>query len=398
MIVLFRHELKYLVDEIYSFYRSNTSYISNDTAKYQVTDELDRTVKGEQDTKEGKAVGIRYFLHLGTEEINSLYSVSNILSNNANAHSSSAAWEAAGGGAVGTDHWWGESLFGYYTSMDKWVIERDVQMLTDAGIDFLAIDTTDGIYTEQLALLLEVLDKYDAQGFNVPKVTFTSDVATSVADLKTQYSHLWYSVETIGSISNMSTVHVAENVNGSMSSSAFYGNTTNHSRDYNGRKSSSDENAVLEGYNFIWEFENAIEDGADTILIENWNEWISERTTGTDSEPIVLKENADMAHSSDIQPMSGGYGDSYYMQLIQLVKEFKGNTAVNSNLNTVSDTESISIDIDGDFKQWNKVSTHYIDYTKEIGNRDAEGYRATQSNKMAAITVDKMNSRFNMFE
>ena len=382
---------QFLVNKIYSFYKADTSSVNNDTSKYQVTDELDRELA---DTKAqtGKAVGIRYFLHFGTGDTNKLYSVSDILKNNSNAYSSSEAWLAAGGGAVGTKHWWGKSLFGYYTSMDKWVVERDVQMLTDAGIDFLAIDTTDGVYTEQLKVLLEVLNKYYNQGFNVPKVTFTSDVTSAVSDLKNTYSHLWYTADTIDAIANMSTVHVAESMGEAMSSGAFYGDKTNHSRSYNGKKIIGEDGAILQGYNFEYEFEEALTNGADVILVENWNEWLAERATGTDAEPIVLNENADMENSSDIQPMDGGYGDDYYMQLIDCIKEFKGNSVINNKLNTAIVTESVDIDITGDLKQWNKVSTHYLDYTDEIGNRDAEGYDAANVGKQAVVAAGSLGT------
>ena len=385
---------QYLVDKIYSFYRPDTSSVSNDTATYQVTDELDREMTDTLATKSGKAVGIRYFLHFGTEESKALYSVSNILANDPLAHASSDAWEAAGGGVVGTKHWWGKSLFGYYTSLDKWVVERDVQMLTDAGVDFLAIDTEDGVYTEQLTLLLEVLDKYYDQGLNVPKVTFTSDVSSSVETFKSTYSHLWYTVDTISAISNMETVHAASSLGSAMSASAFYNDSINHQRDFNGRKHINETDSELQGYNFKWEFENAVQNGATTILVESWNEWLSERKASSNSsQPIVLEENADMANSSDFQPMEEGYGDSYYMQLIDCIKEFKGNTISNNKLNTAAGTESVTIDIDGDFKQWNRVSTHYLDYTDEIDDRDAEAYSDVEivKNNMLAFTINNIN-------
>ncbi len=139
---------EFLVGKICSFYRPDTSSVNNDTHVYTVTDELDREMYSSGAAKDEKAVGMRYFLHFGTEESNPLYSVSKILETNSTAYQSSDAWEAAGGGAVGTKHWWGEPLFGYYTSLDAWVMDRDVQMLTDAGIDFLAVDMSENVIYE----------------------------------------------------------------------------------------------------------------------------------------------------------------------------------------------------------------------------------------------------------
>ncbi len=49
---------------------------------------------------------------------------------------------ASGGGNVGEFHFCSEPLFGYYTSDDEWVFRKHVQMLTDASVDFIVIDTT----------------------------------------------------------------------------------------------------------------------------------------------------------------------------------------------------------------------------------------------------------------
>lgn len=382
---------RFLVGKISSFYRPDTSTVNNTTATYQVTDELERQMTSKE-AQNDKAVGIRYFLHFATEDSNPLYSVSEILAKNSNAYESSAAWINAGGGAVGADHWWGKPLFGYYSSMDEWVVERDVQMLTDAGIDFLAIDTTDDVvYTKQLELLLTVLDKYNKQGFEVPKVTFTSDVSEQVSELKKKYSHLWYK-DSINDIGNVYTIQVAESMEEAMSSSAFYGKAVNHGRTYSGKKHESGTDAELYGYHFEYQFNKAVSSGANTILVENWNEWLANRAEGTDKEPIVLKENASITYSSDIQPMEDGYGDDYYMQLVECIKEFKGNAVTNHKLNTASMPETVTIDIAGSFQQWNKVSTHYLDYTDEIGDRSSNGYSEanTEVNNMAEFELCNM--------
>lgn len=391
---------QFLTEKIVSFYRPDTSAINNDTSIYSATDELDREMTVAEKSK-NKKVGIRYFLHFGVGEDNKLYNVSNILSTNKEAATSDALWTAAGGGTIGTYHWWGEPLFGYYFSNDEWVMAKDVQMLTDAGIDFIAIDTTENkIYENQLVCLLKTLAKYKSQGFVVPKVAFTdtSKVTDAVNTFKakyTEYSDLWYETESVEDMSKY-TVHVAKNVAAAMSYSAFYGETGNHTRSFDGYSNSSDKNAVLEGYNFAYEFESAIKSGKNTIFIESWNEWISERKEAdNNSQPIVLENNADMNNSSDIQPMNGGYGDDYYMQMVDYIKQYKGKFVTNTNLNTASDTESVGIDINGSFNQWNKVSTHYQDYTSDIENRSAGGYSnegiTYTDNNMVAIKINRLN-------
>ena len=61
-------------------------------------------------------------------------------------------------------HHWGEPLFGYYTSDDEWVLRRHVEMLTDAGVDFLVFDTTNHTtYSAQALKLFKYLDVYKRQ-------------------------------------------------------------------------------------------------------------------------------------------------------------------------------------------------------------------------------------------
>lgn len=390
---------EFLLNKITSFYRPDTSANNNDTSNYTVTDELDRemTVAGK---KKNKTVGIRYFLHFGTGDSNQLYSVSNILATDSNAASSDAAWTAAGGGAVGTKHWWGEPLFGYYISTDAWVIDRDVQMLTDAGIDFIAVDTTDGFHETELTGLMNILSKYDKQGFVVPKVAFTdtTSIESELVAYKSahaEFDGLWYETASVTSITNKYTVKVADNVAAAMSASAFYGETGNHTRSFDGYTNSTDANAILEGYNFGFDFESAIKSGKNTIFIESWNEWIATRKEAANNQAIVLEENADINNSSDIQPMKDGYSDNYYMQMVNYIKQYKGKIITNTNLNTASTTENVGIDVNGDFNQWNKVSTHYLDYTSDIENRSAGGYTSDSvtyvDNHMAAIKINRLN-------
>lgn len=403
----------YLLGKIVAFYRPDTSVANNDTYLYTATDALDRLMANVGVSNTGKTVGIRYFLHMGAGS-NKLYSVSNILKANENAYLSSDAWLMAGGGAVGQEHWWGESLFGYYTSMDEWVVDKDVQMLTDAGVDFIAIDTADGtkVYEEQLALLLSVLTKYKAQGFNVPKVTFmaTGDAVNSALQSfynNDAYADLWYAKDgtTIKSVAELTvkSVPVARSYDGTaMSESAFYGDSYNHQRTYNGATNLTGDDASLLGYNFEYEFKNAMESNAGTVLVESWNEWISVRETATDSsKPIVLADNADLNNSSDIQPMKDGYGDSYYMQLVDCIKQYKGAKITNNRLNTASITEGVAMDMAADFQQWNKVSTHYLDYTQDILDRKAGGYEGQEvsvtSNTYAQISFDAMGENATKF-
>ena len=73
----------------------------------------------------------------------------------------------------GPNHW-GEPLFGYYRDTDPYIIRKHAVMLSAAGVDFLAFDTTNGSGTKKEAYrsLFEGLRLAKMDGIKVPQVTF----------------------------------------------------------------------------------------------------------------------------------------------------------------------------------------------------------------------------------
>jgi len=120
-------------------------------------------------------------------------------------------------------HHWGEPMFGYYLNTDEYVIRKHAQMLCDAGVDFLAFDTTNfknelvngehPMYFRKATILLcDTYLKIIAEGKPVPKLSFLcpfwecvvgrgepdSDcVETMYRDFytKPEYMPLWYMVD-----------------------------------------------------------------------------------------------------------------------------------------------------------------------------------------------------------
>ncbi len=61
----------------------------------------------------------------------------------------------------GQAHYWGEPLWGYYNSEDEWVIRKQLQMITLAGVDFLFFDATNAIiYKNVYMKVLAILEEY----------------------------------------------------------------------------------------------------------------------------------------------------------------------------------------------------------------------------------------------
>lgn len=120
-----------------------------------------------------KLVGVFYFLWQGQHGKDYLYDNSKIVAANPDAIKSEEDWIASGGGQVNDFHFWGEPLFGYYTSDDEWVFRKHVQMLTDAAVDFIVIDTTNAhTYSESAKKLIKVWYEYLLEGWNVPQIAF----------------------------------------------------------------------------------------------------------------------------------------------------------------------------------------------------------------------------------
>ncbi len=194
----------------YSLQAYNGSYSSVD-GTYGGVDDLGRYMTTDSDTtapRAGRYVGIFYFLWQGEHGTSGPYDNTKIVANNPSAINSESNWYAAGGGARGAHHFWGEPLFGYYTSSDTWVMRKHVQMLTDAGVDFICFDATNGYtYASRVKQLIGVWYEYLLQGYDVPKLVFYTNTNSGAtmnsiyndiynnASLKSQYprlSELWF--------------------------------------------------------------------------------------------------------------------------------------------------------------------------------------------------------------
>lgn len=415
---------------------------ANPTAYLTATDGLGRRVEAARQERPGRSVGIFYFLWVGASSWEGPFDVSKVKQKDPDAGRSSEAWRAAGGGEIGQRHWWGESLFGYFRCSDPWVVERDVQMLTDAGIDFLGVDFSNAtLYPKELQVLLQTLDKFYRQGFNVPRITFITKAKSGATAMwlyenyykkYPQYTHLWYSLQgkplmladrgdpavsdecrdyfywrwpqwpkepfrengfpwmdfsekqvlyggqTGPTVMSVSLAQHTGTL--AFSSGALYKSDKNRTRSWHDGANDHAPDAVLYGYNFDEQFAWALEQDPDIIFITGWNEWIATRQKVWPlrgeplPDPVILVDNCDINNSRDIQPMKGGYGDNYYMQMISWIRRYKGLSVVNRNLDTASSAVRTTIDINGPFSQWDTVTPFYLDYTGDVTPRSHVGW------------------------
>ena len=70
-------------------------------------------------------------------------------------------------------YYWGEPVYGFYTSYDFWVYKKQMELFASAGVDVLALDYTNaGItFSYPLKVLLDAMCEAKAEGINVPRLT-----------------------------------------------------------------------------------------------------------------------------------------------------------------------------------------------------------------------------------
>lgn len=133
------------------------------------------------------------------------------------------------------------------------------------------------------------------------------------------------------------------------------------------------------GLCFSEQWEEALRIDPPLVMVTGWNEWWAGRweTTGTqgklantinyaDKNGIIhyYVDNFNPEFSRDIEPMNGGFGDNYYYQMINYIRQFRG-------VRPIPKAEGQkSINISGDFAQWNSVWPEYYDTQYDTAQRD----------------------------
>ncbi len=415
-----------------------TETVADVNGSFACTDELGRSVMSANGESE-KLVGVFYFLWMGQHGKDFLCDNTKLVRDNPDAVLSEEAWMEAGGGKVSDFHFWGEPLFGYYSMDDEWVIRRHVQMLTDASVDFIVCDTTNAVtYTDAAKIMIKVFYEYYMKGFDVPKIAFYTNSASGRTmnrlydelyndeELLRKYpklSELWFTMDgkpmivgdkkddelrddvedyfrikasqwpnenkkkdgfpwmefdrslTLASvfrskgikIMNVSAAQHSDT--GAFSRTAWYGKNDRTRSWHDGRNDTS-EDAVLHGYNFSEQWEFAIKMDPDIIFVTGFNEWVAQRQIKTDETPVLFVDCVDENCSRDVEPSAGRLGDNYYLQMVDYIGKFKKCTSKTETEN------SVTIDIDGSFDQWNnsEITAVYRDFDGEIGDRNSVGF------------------------
>ncbi|MBO7504358.1 MAG: hypothetical protein J6U38_08320 [Clostridia bacterium] len=397
----------------------------------QATDNLGRKILNTVTMpaeREDKAVGIFYFLWLGEHGNKKLYDNS-IIEKVPGATDSVWDWMNSGGGDVHEWHFWGKPMYGYYFSSDEWIFRKHVQLLTDAGIDFLVFDTTNAsIYANNALKLMAILHEYRQQGYDTPQVAFytNSDSGRTMEKIyrevylaHPEYEDTWfyrdgkpliigYPYDAELSDEGREFFRIKES---QWPTDAFKKEDgfpwMEFSRLYTdlavygtkGRKevvnvSVAQHCTTIAFSNTAWyggndhsrSWHNGANDPDPDAYVYGYNlaeqfEWALK----VDPEMIFITgwnewvamrledsivrfcDNANANNSRDIEPMEGGYSDNYYMQMISFIRRYKGiPEGVPATVKT--------IDIEDGFSQWNDVESVYLDYEGDTPDREWYGY------------------------
>ena len=395
-------------------------------APWPATDALGRRMPMAEEVgppRKDRFVGIFYFLwhertpgtgHDGPPDI------SRILAKDPDAlrHAGSPLW-----GTVGSMHYWGEPLYGYYLSSDAWVLRRHAQLLADAGIDTLIFDATNAVtYRDVYHELCRVFSEIRKQGGRTPQIAFMlndkpGQTARQIYDDLYKpglYRDLWFiwqgkplmicDPKPLGpELRNFFTLRAAhwpftlvntpyawhweaaypqvygytddpnkpEEVNVSVAQNlrARDGRVTTMSggeargRSFHDGAEDGAPGAVDQGYNFAEQWRRALALDPPFVMVTGWNEWTAGRL-GPDG-PFVDGFNEEF--SRDVEPMKGGHGDNYYYQLVENVRRFKGVPPIPKA------SPPKSIDVAGPFSQWRDVGPEFRNDAGDAFPRDYDG-------------------------
>lgn len=414
-------------------------------ANLTAVDDYGRTITVADPTNaDKKYVGLFYFTWLGSQGMSGIYDVSKLedLGEDSPLYDTD---DTTGQSPTHQFHFMSEPLYGYYSMRDEWVIARHVELLTLADIDYILFDYTNSVtYNDVVTLILQTLDKFYQQGWDVPKVGFYTNTqsATTVRNIyntfytSSEYSHLWFrfdgddrpvivgvstanggaSDQTDGALSTSDSLYEffnfyeaqwpstgkvndekglpwlqwgtpVPNLNGNISVSVaqhssespyFSEQRPSSSRGYDG--SSVQEDWWL-GQNFEWQWDNALAyaeaDMVQNIFVTGWNEWTAIKyvtgdeqggagsTSGWTGRDVFFVDGYNAEYSRDIE-MGKEFGDSFYLQMVSNVRDFKTNEATKYRMATKT-IEDIS-----DLTQWNNVFVEYADFAGDAMARDGE--------------------------
>lgn len=374
--------------------------------------------------KKNKYVGIFYFLLHGQYNDKGVYDISASLKlNPANPKfGPETAW-----------HWWGQPEAGYYKSDDPWVIRRNLQLLTLAGVDILFLDTTNGdTYLPVVNKLCDISVQMRRVGIPTPYICFVTytksgETATNIYQqfyAQNRYSELWFRWQgkplILGKVEEVNdpTVRdffnwrfswawtnarndprnwqwidrtpqnygwdkdpsVPEQIPVSVASHPFDNNIgKSYQRGKPGKLNKLGTTSLTgQGVYFDEQWKRALEVNPSVVFVAGWNEWVAQR--------FVNRIDPAKQYKFMGRPMK--MGQSYFIDLYNEeynrdIEPMKGGYTDNYYYQLVANvrkfkglpapeaaTKARTIPIDGKFGEWNDVRPTFIDCRGDVAHRN----------------------------
>jgi len=337
-------------------------------------------------------------------------------------------------GPVHAFHHWGKPYFDYYVSNDRWIIRKHAQMLSDAGVDVVFFDVTNGLhYLPTVNIICEEYEAMRDNGSKTPQISFVLNgaAAQTLNTIYTQFyaaghhSELWFKWEgkplvlcpddvaipaiqksfftlryawfdsrgswfgdglnkwTWGDYYPQNTGKSAGYPKEQISVLPATHPTSNIGRSHNGQTQPLNPTAESSGAGtyFKLQAQRALEADPKIVFLTGWNEWIAMRFTNGAASSFVGKpigsgdtyfvDQYNHEYSRDLEPVDGGFGDNYYYYMTDFIRKYKGVKPVRA------DKESQVIAIDGAFDDWKQVKSVYTDDKGDIMARNHYGYGRT---------------------
>ena len=161
---------------------------------WDAVDGLGRILPGNDETgdvREDRYVGIFYWTwHCAHAKSTDPHNVTKILEQYPEALTDleHPAW-----GRLHAPHHWNEPIFGYYNTIDKWVLRKHAELLADAGVDVVIFDNTNGTFTwqESYTALLETFAEARADGVKTPQISFLLPLFGGSAETNIQLENIY---------------------------------------------------------------------------------------------------------------------------------------------------------------------------------------------------------------
>lgn len=395
---------------------------SNPGTPWPATDALDRTLPVGPATagpRPNRTVGIFYFLWHERALSEPAFTIAHLLAKDPDIlkKPDSPLW-----GPPRTQYYWGEPLYGYYNSMDPWVLRRHATLLADAGIDTVIFDTTNRkTYREVYLKIGEVWSQIRREGGRTPQFCFMvntkagetaeelfkdlyqpglypdlwfrwqgkplliCDPKMASSEVKkfftlrkahwpftqvnTQNAWHWeatypqvYSYDTDPKIAEQVNVSVAQNLRISDGKVVNMSDGDARGRSFHAGRRDAAPGAADQGHNFAEQLRRAQELDPPFMMITGWNEWTAGKFSRP-GKPVVFVDQFDQENSRDIEPVTGLHRDHYYYQLVDGVRRYKGCPVLPAA------SAPTTVNPAGGFAPWRKVAPAFTDHAFDDGHR-----------------------------